>query len=251
MEGEDLKRKELAIISELLSFDEFARFYHDEWERRNILIELKIDPLYQNFAMYSKENNKPFIKIKEQPKTSDNAFLVAHEMCHAIKDFDGNAINFGAKRPSNYKEEELFDISSKLGSMVDDPLVDSCLQKYGFDPARFYTNVLIPTSVESLCAGGDPSHDWYVFKNALLYSQYALQWDSMKDSSEWEKLKEQYKIRRPKVTKIGEELYIMSNENGYDNPGKQRRLFNNILNKYTIRRDNIHCDKLRDILYVV
>jgi hypothetical protein len=252
MDGEDLKSKELAIISELLRYDEFARFYHDEWEHRNISIEIKIDPSCKNFAMYSKENNKPFIVIQELPKTFDNAFLVAHEMCHAIRDFDGVVIIFGARQPSNYKEEELFDMSSKLGSMLDDPLIDSFLKdEYGFNPARFYVNVLIPTSVKSLCAGGDPLHDWHVFKNALLYAQYALQWDAITDSSEWDKLKEQYKIRRPKVTAIGEELYAMSKENSYDNPEKQRILFNKIFNKYIICRDILHCDKLSDILCVV
>ena len=36
----------------------------------------------------------------------------------------GAVIIFGAMHPSNYREDELFDMSSKLGSMLDDPLID-------------------------------------------------------------------------------------------------------------------------------
>ena len=81
--------------------------------------------------------------------------------------------------------------------------------------------------------------------------------DSVDDVSEadvrntWIKLKEKYGIQRPLSAKIGEDLYSMSHENGYDTKEKQLNLFNKIFNKYTILRDPIHRDKLSDIICVV
>ena len=208
------------------------------------------------FAIYSNDKvNKPFIEIRKLPETLEDVFLVAHEMCHAIKDFDGNAINFGALQPSNYKKEELFDMSCKLGSMLDDPLIDSFLKdKYDFNPARFYANIIMPDINNSLDQYGDPTHEWHIFKRALLYAQFSLQMDSVSDidvRNNWDELKVQYLTRRPLTAKIGEDIYMMSNRDGYDTKEKQRNLFNKIFNKYTIRRDVNHCDKLSDILRVV
>ena len=54
----------------------------------------------------------------------------------------------------------------------------------------------------------------------------------------WGELKERYKCRRPKVTRIGEELYVLSRENGYDTIDtieKQEQVFNTIFNNYLIK----------------
>ena len=78
------------IISILIQFDEFSKFYNTEFVPRNIAIDLKINSLCKMFALYSHdENNNPFIEIQKLPETLDDAFLVAHELCHAIRDFDG------------------------------------------------------------------------------------------------------------------------------------------------------------------
>ena len=180
--------------------------------------------------------------LRQPPITLDDAFLVAHEMGHVIKYFDKQYIEF-KKAPTPiaqlYKDEEIREMCGKLGSMFDDPLIDSFLQdKYHFNPARFYTNVLIPDTIESLNSYGDSPYEWHIFKKALFYSQFSLQWDSITDIDalhEWDKLKEQYKIRRPITAKIGEELYSMSKEIGYDKIEKQRQLCGKIFNNYRIK----------------
>lgn len=217
-----MRRKD--IISRLLRFEEFANFYHNEWVPKNILTDLKIDP---SCAMYGAavfdKNKRPCIVLRQLTESPNDIFLLAHEMCHVIKHVEKQSIEFG-KAPTlmaqAYKEEEIFDMGNKLGSMLDDPLINSLLQdKYSFNPAHFYTSVFIPDTSRSLDSYGDPLYEWHIFKKALLYSQFALQLDSIKDTNaliEWDKLKEKYIIRRPNVSRIGEELYLMTNNYGYN-----------------------------------
>jgi hypothetical protein len=253
MSGADIPVDEDTIINRLLHFDEFASFVHDEWETRNISINWKINSSCAMYAMQSLDENRIlYIRLRRMPTTLDDAFLVAHEMGHVLKHFDQQYIKFRlAPTPMAriYKDKEIIDMCGKLGSMFDDPLIDAFLQeKYHFNPAQFYTNVLIPDTIKSLDSCGDPPYEWHIFKKALFYTQFSLQWDSIMDTSalyEWDKLKERYKDRRPKVTIIGEELYHMSKENGYDSLEKQRQLCNKIFNSY-----RIESIKLGDILNV-
>ncbi|OPY48445.1 MAG: hypothetical protein A4E48_02748 [Methanosaeta sp. PtaU1.Bin060] len=241
------------IISRILHFDEFDCFYQTEWVPRKISIDWIIDPTCPMYAMQSiDENKKPFIVIRQLPDTIDDAFLVAHEMGHVIKYFDKQYMEFmRAPTPiaKMYKEEEIKDMGNILGSMVDDPLIDSWLQdKYGFSPAHFYSSVLMPGTFESLDSYGDPPYEWHIFKKALYYSQLSLQMESIRDKDtlrEWDRLKERYRTRRPKVTRIGEELYSLSRERGFDSIEKQRQLFSEILNRY-----RINSIKLGDILHM-
>lgn len=185
------------IIGKLLHFNEFANFYYNEWEPKNIRIELNIDPSCTMYGMALFGKNKDAcIKLRQLTDTLDDAFLLAHEMCHVIRYFYKECLEF-RKAPTliaqRYNEEEIFDMGNKLGSMLDDPLIDSFLQDtYNFNPAHFYTGVLIPDTNRSLDSYGDPPYEWQIFKKALFYSQFALQWDSIKDTDaliKWDKLK--------------------------------------------------------------
>jgi hypothetical protein len=250
MNGDDQQVNEIDVISRALHFSEFASFYKTKWEPRKFSMDWKINPSCPMFAMQLFDKNKrPYILLQHLPDNLDDAFLVAHEMMHVINYFDKQYIEFKPMPfASNYKENEIKEMAAMLGSMLDDPLIDKILQdeKYGFNPASFYANVLIPDKNRSLDSYGDPPYEWHVFKKALTYSQFALQCDSISDVNvldEWNKLKARYKVRRPKVTKIGEELYSMSTETEYDSIEKQQRLFGKIFNKY-----RINGVKLGDIL---
>lgn len=234
---------ELDVISRLLHLENFARFYSDEWEARNIKIKWRINSSCAMFAMQSFDKSKtPCIVLRQLPSASetiDYSFLVAHEMGHVIKYFDNQYIEFDkALTPiaQIYREEEIIDMGNRLGSMVDDPLIDSFLQdKYGFNPARFYISVIMPDTNKSLDSCGDPPLEWHIFKKAVFFSQFSLQWDAIKDIdalSEWGSLKERYNIRRPRVARIGKELYSLSKDNGYSDAEKQRKPFRIIFNKY-------------------
>ena len=150
---------ESVILDEILKYDEFKNFYHNEWVTRKehgATIDWEIDPACPQYAIqsFSVRSNNPYIRFQHIPSTLNDAFLAAHEVGHVIKYFDKQYIEFDkAKTPiaQTYKDEELIEMGAKLGSMVDDPLIDSFLQDtYDFDPARFYIGVVIPDVNKSL-----------------------------------------------------------------------------------------------------
>jgi len=134
--------------------------------------------------------------------------------------------------------------------MVDDPIIDEFLQNaYNFKPGKFYSKERIPASIESLNHLGDPTEELQQLIRSLVYSQYALQWDLITNANslrKWHNLKELYRSKRPVVTRIGEEIYIMSKEVGYDTLEKQIELFKKFSDKYAI--DNI---KINDIISTI
>lgn len=259
MHGVVDREVERTIIGRCLRFDAFNRFYQNEFLNKNISIKCIINSTCLNFAaQLFDRNGNPYIEIRKIPETVDDVFLVAHEMGHAIKYFNNQYLFFDrAQTPiaQIYIDNEIIDMGCKLGSMLDDPLIDSFLKdKYDFDPAHFYITMIIPDLDNSLNQYGDPSYEWHIFKKALLYTQLSLQINLINDVESrkiWDGIKEKYKIRRPLTARIGEDLYSMANEYGYDIKEKQINLFNKIFNKYTIRRDDIHRDKLSDIVRVL
>jgi hypothetical protein len=145
-------------------------------------------------ALFDNIHRKFFIEIKQLPENLDDAFLVAHEMCHAMRYFTKQCVEFGNMPISAmYKEDEIFDMKLRLGSMFDDPLIDKFLpEKYNFNPAHFYTSVIIPDANQGLDSYGDPPYEWHRFKKALFYCQFALQCDLVSDVNV---LNEKYKLK--------------------------------------------------------
>jgi len=243
------KVDEDVIIGGLLKYKEFERFYYAEWEpkRNDISIEWEINPSCNGFASQRSDEIdgelKHFIQLRKMPKTSNDAFLVAHEVSHIMKYLDNQYLKFAVDRSINikYKFDDIVELTFRIGSMFDDPIIDSFLQSvYGFKPAIHYVKVVIPDTVKSLNSSGDPIDELVRIKRALFYAQCSLQWGFITNANslrKWQDLKELYRKKRPIVTGIGEEIYHMSKEIGYDTLEKQRELSNRLLDKYTI--DNI------------
>lgn len=235
------RREEVVIIDKILKFNEFERFYRIEWETRNISIDWWIDPSCPQFALFSFEDGKPFIELRHMPNNLNDAFLVAHEMVHVMKHHDGEMLEFMMSDLAARKigQREIGDLAARFGSMFDDPIVDSFLQnKYNFNPAHFYAKIKVPDTIKSLNSHPEAIDDLYRLKQALLYSQFALQFDSIIDEKalrEWRKLKRLYQRKRPNVTRMGEELYTITKENGYDTIERQRAVFNKIADVYNIK----------------
>ena len=242
-------------LSKLLKFSEFERFYRIEWESRKkaVSIEFAINPSCDQYAKmdFDKDGNL-VIQIRHIPETFDDAYLVAHEIKHGIKALDNQCLIFSMDTviAQQYGNDEIPDLANRLGSMFDDPIIDSYLKNtYNFDPAHFYIIQKIPDTIRCLNYSGDPESDLLTLKHALYYSQSTLQWDLIggaKSKHKWSYVKQLYKKRRPIVTKIGTDLYYMANKYGYHTLDEQRILFNQIVEKYTI--DGI---KLNDILGIV
>lgn len=253
--SQDVIVSETAIVDKILKFDAFERFYNAEWEPRKLSGSMvwKINPTCDGFAEQGidETNDKLFIRLRKCPLSYDDAFLSAHEMVHAMDSLDGKqlkiAIYYDNIIIKRYGEKEIRDLAWRIGSMFDDPIVDLFLQeKYNFDPVHFYTKVKIPYTIRSINSSIEAANDLYRLKQALLYSQFALHFDSIKSANalyRWRRLKNLYQVKRPKVKIIGEMLYSMIKEEGYDTIEKQRLILKKIGYLYTI--DGI---KLNDIL---
>jgi hypothetical protein len=240
-ESKDEIFEEDVIIKPLLKFNEFERFYCEQRypKKKDTPIIWKINDTSDVFACFDFDD-KPFIRLKQYPKTLNDAFLVSHELMHSIMYFMGqyviietNPLVFDKHTMDNIKRLE-----NELLSMVDDPLVDSYLQdNYGFKPAIFYTTILIPEAISSLRRFGDARNEFERFRYGVVYAQRALQWDSIKNPNsrrKWEDLKTLYKKIRPTSLKIGDDLYSMAKEIGYDTPEKQKKFLTTIFEQYTI-----------------
>jgi hypothetical protein len=238
-----LKIDEKTILDEMLKFAEFEKFYLSEWEprrKRGFSVSWCINPSCNAFAAFDPSNRKCCIQLKHHPKTSNDAFLVAHELMHAINDFDEQylEIKINGAIAQCYADGAIDHLAGLFGSLLDDPIVDRFLQNtYGFNPARYYIEVKIPDTLEKLTSFGESKHDLYRLENGLFYAQSALQWDSITDQDaliKWIECKTKYGEIRPIATVLGEELYSSANRNGYDTLEKQKQCFNEIFNKYAI-----------------
>ena len=85
---------ESVILAEILKYDEFKNFYHNEWVTRKghgaIIDWEEIDPACSQYAIqsFSAESGRPCIRFRHIPTTPDDAFLAAHEIGHVIRNFN-------------------------------------------------------------------------------------------------------------------------------------------------------------------
>jgi hypothetical protein len=244
------------IIRNILIYPEFNNFYNIEWiprTRCGTTVVWKTNSSCPQYAIQDIdiETGNPSIQLKSLPHTFDDAFLVAHELEHVIKLLDGQYLNImiNTNNERCYIPNAIKDLAFKLGSMFDDPIVDKFLQEtYNFNLVSRYGQVVIPQTIESVNSSGDSQFDLYRLTQALFYSQLSLQMDLIRDENtlqRWHELIELYQSNRPIAKAMGERIYHMANDIGFDTIGKQRRLFRRIVNTHSIDGH-----RLRDILSI-
>jgi hypothetical protein len=95
-DGEEID--EDVIVSKILAFEEFSRFYHTEREpiKANVPIKWMINPSCRGFAAQRTDaNGITYIELRRLPRTQDDAFLAAHEIVHVImQKIGGKYLNF-------------------------------------------------------------------------------------------------------------------------------------------------------------
>jgi hypothetical protein len=173
------------VIEYILRFNEFSKFYYNEYKPRKIIISWLIDPLkchqfnYFAYKGINRSTGTDVIGLEHIPTSFDDAYMVAHEMGHAIRKSDGLQLPIAMK----YHTQEIEDLASRLGSMFDDPLIDSFLQNiYNFNPAYHYIEVVIPSASIMLNQSfTEPERDINRIMEIFFHSSQLLQWDSIKD----------------------------------------------------------------------
>jgi len=234
---------EKIVFENIIKFDEFRHFCKNEWEPRQekgaSIDWLEFDPTIDQYAIqdYDATTGKPFVILQKAPETIDDAFLVAHEITHVIIDFDKQnlQIKINPVIIKKFRDDAIRDMSIRLGSMFDDPRVDSFLMhKYNFDPDHFYAKVKLPDAKRHLTPSSEGQFDLDKLNQAMFYSQTKLQCELVKNEEagrEWGELERLYHRYRPNVEIMGNELYSMSNDIGYDTLEKQKLLFQSIIGK--------------------
>ncbi|MDH7596865.1 MAG: hypothetical protein QHG98_03855 [Methanothrix sp.] len=236
------------ILRELCRIPEFNEFYHNEWVPIGIPLEVYINHSCPQYALFYIDNGKLFIELRPLQVGPNNAeligFLVAHEMLHAIHYKKGMQLEFKMCneiiKEINIDKRDIVDLAYRFGSMFDDPLVDSYLQnRYGFDPAEFYIKVKIPDTIKGIKSEKKrTSDDLIILKQALFYSQFELQFTYITNEKaihRWNSLKNMYEKKRPKVKKLGDKIYSITIETGYDTLEKQRASFDKIADMCMIK----------------
>jgi len=241
------------VMDGILKFDSFSNFYKREYIPRKETTPIKwlLDPIRcQEGNLYAYQGvdgrtGDSVIGLCCLPLTHDEAFMVAHEMEHVFRKLDGLSLLILPR----YSLDALKDLVHRIGSMLEDPLIDPILQdRYMFDSAYHYSED-ITRSLEILNTPfGNPQTDIDILKYTIYYTTRLLQYDSIRDTNALQKWQDYQEILRSKlrqITKSGEELYYLIKENGYDTLEKQKQIFNKISDKYTINGA-----KLGDLLYI-
>jgi hypothetical protein len=242
------------VLDGILGFDEFRRFYAEVYEPQKIRISVDwyvCNEIWENFRVYAfqgvgKNTGKDYVCLEWLPVTPNDAFLVAHELEHIIRKYNGQQLSISTMSSLSKAK----DIATSIGSMFDDPLVNCFLQeKYNFDPAYHYTEIELHDCFNEVGEiVTEPTNDIIRMLHIFFYANQLLRWDSIKDTTAIQKWVEYQRFLRSKwqsIAESGEELYDIVKKYGYDTPEKQRRLFNKIAYKYTINGI-----KLCDLLYI-
>ncbi len=246
------------VMSQILQFDSFSNFYYLEYAPRKetTTINWYLDPIRcyaSNLYAYQGEDRRtgdPLIGLRRLPATHDEAFMVAHEMEHVFRKLDKLSLLIRPKQSVvEYSVDALRDLACRIGSMFDDPLIDSNLQdQYLFDVAYHYSEDINRSLVILNTPSGNPQTDIDILKYRIYYATRLLQYDSIKDLTalqKWQDYQKVFKSKLSEITKSGEELYHIVNEHGYDTIEKQRQIFNTIAYKYTVNGVN-----LGDLLHI-
>lgn len=256
-----MRGREAEVIGNLCCFDEFNRFYREEWKprKKNIPVEWGINPyIFQFFKRcaiqgINRTNGLNIITFSWPPATLIDAFIAAHEIEHVIRKYEKQSLRFGINQviAKKYGGAEIEALAASMGSMFEDPLIDAFLQNnYGFNPADSYIEISIAISTEilnNLC--NPPDNSIHQLENVILYSQQSLQWEIVKDERAkeiWQNYKNLYREKDLKTVNKGEELYSIVNRIGYATLDKQRQIFDEIASMYEI--DGI---KLKDFIYII
>lgn len=247
------KYDEASILNGLFCFDEFKKFYNGEYKplKEHISDWYVCPELWENFRVYAlkgigKKTGNDYICLEWEPVTTNDAFLVAHELGHFIQKYNRQQLKISTRSPI----WETKKLATDLGSMFDDPLVNRFLKEnYNFNPAHHYTEIELRDCIDEINGiRQEPKNDIIKLLYIFFYTNQLLRWDSIKDENalqKWRKYQKLFRSKLKSIAKSGEELYSMVIEDGYDTLEKQKLLFNKIVNKYTIDGT-----KLSDILYI-
>jgi hypothetical protein len=221
------------VIEVLLkSSQRFRTFYEVERKRISGSLHWIQDPAmpegidYRYTRRVSDGQMLQFIRLRRFPAISEEAFKIAHELEHAVMATEGY--------PSTGATSQYEKLSSALNSMVHDPLVNSRLQAFGFDPRHDYEAEVQEHFRQLEGVARSPSERLTELLWMFNYVGDILSWELLSSNTECSPFQEWFDARHPYIARRGQKLLAMVRRVGYDTPAKMSELFREIIRRYRI-----------------
>ena len=223
------------VIGELLkSSERFQAFYHSERPKAGEIHWVLDTNLPEGIrcrntkARFGGPEMLTVIRLRRIPVPPENALWIAHEIEHSVLSCEGFP-SVG----SQYRKYET--LSSSLGSMLHDPIVDSRLQSYGFDLQKDYEAELASEADQLRRYSMPPADHLERLRWIFNYVKNALYWELLITDEERNKFQAWFDERYPDIASRGKKLLSRVKRMGFDTPEKQTRLFQEIIRSYKLR----------------
>lgn len=224
------------VIGELLqTSSEFQRFYREEREKivrriywaRDLTLPEGID--HRNTRIKSGKQIVQVIRLRRVPASVEDAFKIAHELEHSVLDAEGFPT-------TGFFDPRYESLSSALSSMVADLIVDSRLQKYGFNLRADY-EAEVAESIRQLERFTRPSagrldRTRWIFN----YVGNVLYWELLDTGEEHCEFQAWFDGKFPHSASRAKKLLARVKRIEYDTPEKQKRLFQEIIRRYKLEK---------------
>ena len=162
------------------------------------------------------------VRLRQVPALVEDALRIAHELEHLVLSSEGfPSVGSGLRQYEN--------LASSLCSMTHDPIVDSRLQSYGFDLHEDY-KVELENTLSQLKRQSRPPADhskrmMWMFN----YIGIILEWELLSTDRPMRDFQKWFGRKFPEIMYKARELLRMIRRIGYDTPGKQSRLYSEII----------------------
>lgn len=226
------------VIGELLrSSIEFRTFYQAERKKivkscywaHNRALPVGIDHRSGRLPDTKLQTKVQVICLRRVPAILEDAKSIAHELQHFILDIEGFPL-------IEAKTTKLVNITSALNSMVQDQIVDSRIQKYGFNLWKSYQKKLRMTYRILRSKPIPPANHLDRMEWIFVYVSKILAWELAcnKTLERVNKFQLWFNKRYPEIAKEAQKMLALVKEIGYDSPKKQSALFKEIIRRYNL-----------------
>jgi hypothetical protein len=167
------------------------------------------------------------ITLKKIPPGTEDDFVVAHELCSFLIWADGFPRTFPTIKAET---DGVADISSYLNTMLDTPLRDIILKKYGFDVEGAYQFYLGDSLKGASRAEGLTVNT----RRLLFYVQMVLYWEDVLNKSETSEFQRKWDSWYPMVAQDGASMLRKVRQIGYNSPEKMQLLYEDIIQSWSL-----------------
>lgn len=249
--GETVKTyREEDVVKQLMLSQGFKNFYEAErsnisnlyWVKPNEALESKLGfqkgqkgKMYQSLG----RNGIDRLIVLEQicPSLND-AFLVAHEMCHILiinKGFPGISPCL-SKDLGDDERNERIRLASSMTTMIHDPLCNSLLDSYGLSIGNLFQDYVADV-LNDWKNVKEPSLNTYlghimVFKYVLTNLPYFM---TTTDNNSLEIYNKFFENKFPHIIEEGKFVLDLINIWGYNTPEKLSSLYQDIINSMNLQ----------------